>query len=140
MVTPFGLGPITFMTLAVIVITLLITVIQKYTVDQNVMRELKEDSKKMRKELKSIKHDPVKMQLHQKKMMNLSMKQMKMSFKPMMYYMIPLIVFFTWMRNVMGDIVVLRPPIWPWEMGYLGTYILLSIFFSMIFRKILKVN
>ena len=140
MVTPFGLGPITFMTLAVIVITLLITIVQKYTVDQNVMRELKEDSKKMRKELKSIKHDPVKMQLHQKKMMDLSMKQMKMSFKPMMYYMIPLIVFFTWMRNVMGNMVVLRPPIWPWEMGYLGTYILLSIFFSIIFRKILKVN
>ena len=140
MVTPFGLGPITFMTLAVIVITLLITIVQKYTVDQNVMRELKEDSKKMRKELKSIKHDPVKMQLHQKKMMDLSMKQMKMSFKPMMYYMIPLIVFFTWMRNVMGNMVVLRPPIWPWEMGYLGTYILLSIFFSIIFRKILKVT
>ena len=47
----FGLGPITFMTVAVIIITLLITVVQKYTVDQNVMRELKEDSKKMRKEL-----------------------------------------------------------------------------------------
>ncbi len=140
MAVPFGLGPITFMTLAVIVITLLITVVQKFTVDQNVMRELKSDSKKMRKEVKALKDNPEKFQQHQKKMMELSMKQMKMSFKPMMYYMIPLIVFFTWMRNVMGDTVVLRPPIWPWEMGYLGTYILLSIFFSMIFRKILKVN
>jgi len=140
MVVPFGLGPITFMTLSVIVITLLITVVQKFTVDQNVMRELKADSKKMRKELKAVKDNPEKFQQHQKKMMELSMKQMKMSFKPMMYYMIPLIVFFTWMRNVMGAIVVLRPPIWPWEMGYLGTYILLSIFFSTIFRKILKVN
>jgi|TARA_Y100000034_G_scaffold7487_1_gene8251 uncharacterized membrane protein (DUF106 family) len=140
MAVPFGLGPITFMTLAVIIITLLITVVQKYTVDQNVMRELKSDSKKMRKELKAIKHDPVKMQQHQKRMMDLSMKQMKMSFKPMMYYMIPLIVFFTWLRNTMIGITVLKPPIWPWEMGYLGSYIVLSIFFSMMFRKILKVN
>ena len=140
MVVPFGLGPITFMTLAVIIITLLITVVQKYTVDQNVMRELKADSNKMRKEVKALKDNPEKIKQHQKKMMELSMKQMKMSFKPMMYYMIPLILFFTWMRNVMGDMVVLKPPIWPWEMGYLGTYILLSICFSMIFRKILKVN
>ncbi len=140
MAVPFGLGPITFMTLAVITITLLITIVQKYTVDQNVMRELKADSKKMRKELKAIKNDPAKMQQHQKKMMNLSMKQMKMSFKPMMYYMIPLIIFFTWLSNTMIGITVLKPPIWPWEMGYLGSYIVLSIFFSMMFRKILKVN
>ena len=60
MAVPFGLGPITFMTLAVITITLLITIVQKYTVDQNVMRELKADSKKMRKELKAIKNDPAK--------------------------------------------------------------------------------
>jgi len=136
----FGLGPIAFMTVAVILITLIITLVQKYTVDQNVMMELKEDSKKMRKELKAVKDDPVKFQQHQKKMMDLSMKQMKMSFKPMMYYMIPLIFFFTWLRNTMTGIIVLKPPIWPWEMGYLGSYIVLSIFFSIMFRKILKVN
>ncbi|MDP6845515.1 MAG: EMC3/TMCO1 family protein [Candidatus Nanoarchaeia archaeon] len=140
MAIPFGLGPITFMTLSVIAITLLITVVQKMTVDQNVMRELKADSKKMRKEVKALRNDPEKFQQHQKKMMELSMKQMKMSFKPMMYYMIPLLLFFTWLRNTMTDVIVLRPPVWPWEMGWLGTYILLSIFFSMIFRKILKVN
>lgn len=140
MAIPFGLGPITFMTLAVISITLLITVVQKMTVDQNVMRELKADSKKLRKEVKALKDNPEKFQQHQKKMMELSMKQMKMSFKPMMYYMIPLLLFFTWLRNIMTDVIVLRPPVWPWEMGWLGTYILLSIFFSMIFRKILKVN
>ena len=65
MVVPFGLGPITFMTLSVIVITLLITVVQKFTVDQNVMRELKADSKKMRKELKAVKDNPEKFQQHQ---------------------------------------------------------------------------
>ena len=80
MAIPFGLGPITFMTLSVIVITLLITVVQKFTVDQNVMRELKSDSKKMRKELKALKDDPERFQQHQKKMMELSMKQMKLSF------------------------------------------------------------
>jgi len=136
----FGLGPIAFMTVAVILITLLITLVQKYTVDQNVMRELKEDSKKMRKELKAVKDDPAKFQQHQKKMMDLSMKQMKMSFKPMMYYFIPIILVFTWMKSVLVDVVVLPLSFWPGHLGWLGTYIIFSIVFSTFFRKALKVH
>ena len=133
-------GPLTTVTIVAIMVTLMITVVNKFTIDQNVIREIKKDIKKYQKEMKSNKGDIDKMKEIQPKMMELSMKQMKMSFKPMIYYFLPLILVFSWLKKTMTGIIVLPLDFWPGHLGWLGTYVLLSILFSTIFRKVLKVQ
>ena len=136
----FGMGPITFIALISMSVALMITLVNKFAIDQNVMKEMKKDIAKYRSEMKANRGDLEKIKKIQPKMMEISMKQMKMSFKPMMYYFIPIILVFTWMKSVLVDVVVLPLSFWPGHLGWLGTYIIFSIVFSTFFRKALKVH
>ncbi len=78
-------------------ITLLTTLIYKFTTDQDLMKRLKQDQTDMKKKMKEVKHDPEKVQAHQKEMMQKSMELMKHSMKPMLYTFIPVIVLFGWL-------------------------------------------
>src|SRR3972149_5122958 len=46
------------MTIIVFLLSLFMTLIQKYTTDQKTMRELKEEQKKLNEEAKKFSHDP----------------------------------------------------------------------------------
>ena len=134
------IGPLTTITLVAMMVSLMITVVNKFAVDQNVIREIKKQIKKYQKEMKANRNNIDKMKEIQPKMMELSMKQMKMSFKPMLYYFLPLILVFSWLKKTMVGVVVLPLAFWPGHLGWLGSYILLSILFSTVFRKLLKVQ
>ena len=117
------------------VFTLLITLAYKYLTDQEVMKSLKAEMKEMRKEMKEYKDNPEKMMQIQKQSFEKSMQQMKMQLKPMLITMIPLLIMFTWLRSTYegtGDLF--------WIFGWLGTYIITSIIFSIVLRKVLKVH
>ena len=88
-----------FFAIAIIafIITLLTTLIYKYATDQDLMKRLKQDQSDMKKKMKEVKHDPEKLQAHQKEMMQKSMELMKHSMKPMLYTFIPVIVLFGWL-------------------------------------------
>lgn len=78
-------------------ITLLITIVYKYTTNQKEMKTIKEDLKKYQKEMRKEK-DPKKMMATQKKALDLNMKYMMSSFKSTIYTFIPIIIIFAWLN------------------------------------------
>lgn len=79
-------------------ITLLITIVYKYTTNQKEMKVIKEDLKKYQKEMRKEK-DPKKMMAMQKKALDLNMKYMMSSFKSTLYTFIPIIIIFAWLNS-----------------------------------------
>lgn len=65
-------------------ITLLVTIVYKYTTNQREMKQIKDDLKKYQKEMKETK-DTKKLMEVQKKALDLNMKYMMSSFKSTLY-------------------------------------------------------
>ncbi len=119
------------------ILTLIITIIYKYLTDQNLIKQLKQESKELQQKAKDHKHDTQKMMEFQKQAMEKSMSLMKHSLKPTLITFIPLIIVFGWLRTTYNDI----------QLNFLGfinswlwIYIISSIIFSIILRKILKIQ
>lgn len=127
------------------VLTLLITLAYKYLTDQEKMKELRSEQKRLQEESKNHKDNKEKFAELQKESLKISMEYFRHSMKPTLYTFIPLILIFGWVRNlypaIEGVKTVLIPlPFLSGGLGWLGTYILSSILFSTIFRKLLKVH
>jgi uncharacterized membrane protein (DUF106 family) len=82
-------------------ITLLSTLVYKYTTDQKRMRELRAKTKEFQQKMRSIK-DPQKLLKVQQEAMGYNLEMMKHSFKPMLYTMIPLLIVFAWLNGHMA--------------------------------------
>lgn len=123
-------------------ITLLITVIYKYTTDQNYMKEIRTKQKQYQKEMKDLRDDPKAMMEKQKEAMSLTGKYFKHSMKPMIYTFLPIILIFGWMRTqyIVEGVSVKMLNLGIVNFGWLGTYIIFSIIFSTLIRKIMKVH
>ena len=78
-------------------ITILVTVVYKYTTNQREMKQIKDDLKKYQKEMRETK-DTKKLMSIQKKALDLNMKYMKSSFKSTLYTFIPIIIIFAWLN------------------------------------------
>ena len=78
-------------------ITLLVTIVYKYTTNQREMKVIKEDLKKHQKDMKETK-DTKKLMEIQKKALDLNMKYMMSSFKSTLYTFIPIIIIFAWLN------------------------------------------
>ena len=81
-----------------LLVTLIITIIHKYTTDQKLMKELKEKQKKFQKEIQKHKEDPQKAMKIQKEAMASNMEYMKHSFRPMLFTFIPIIIIIGWLN------------------------------------------
>ncbi len=117
------------------VLTLLITLAYKHFTDQHLLQSIKERTKKMQKEMKGLSGDMEALKKKQSEMMELQMKMMMQTLKPMLITMLPIILVFAWLRTAyegVGDIF--------WIFGWLGSYIIFSIVFSIVLRKLLKVH
>ena len=79
-------------------ISLIITVVYKFTTDQNLMKDLKEEMKEFQKEVKELKKEPEKAMQVQKRAMQTNMKYMMHSMKSTLYSIIPIIIIFSWMN------------------------------------------
>lgn len=128
------------------ILTFIITIMYKLLTDQILLKELKTQVKNHQKEMKNHKDDHQKMMEIQKQAMSLNMKYMKHSMKPMLFTFIPIILIFGWLRNhpaIGGNDILIwgfNIPLFGTGLGWLGTYIIFSIIFSMIIRKVLKVS
>ncbi len=118
------------------VITLFITLIQKYTVDNETLKQLKADQKKIQADMKALKEEPEKLMQLQKQSMEKAGEMFTLSMKSFSYTAIPIILFFRWFSDYFA---ALNPPAkifgffsWFWA------YLLFSIIFSIIFRKTFK--
>ena len=79
-------------------ITLLVTIVYKYTTNQKEMKVIKDDLKKYQAQLKETK-DTKKLMEIQKKALDLNMKYMMSSFKSTLYTFIPIIIIFAWLNG-----------------------------------------
>jgi uncharacterized membrane protein (DUF106 family) len=111
-----------------LVISLVVTIITHFLTDKKKMKEIRDKQKFLREEMKKYKDNPQKMMELNKQMMEDLPDQLKLSFKPTLVTMIPLLLLFSWLRGVFAITTIASTWIW-W-------YILSSIAFSMIFRKI----
>jgi uncharacterized membrane protein (DUF106 family) len=113
-------------------VTLFITIVTHFVTDREVMREIKRKQKWIQQEMKKYKDNADKMMELNKQMMEHLPEQMKQSFKPMLITIVPLLIFFFWLRGVFATTIIASTWIW-W---YIGS----SIIFSMILRKVFKLD
>lgn len=78
-------------------VSLVITLITKFTTNQALMKQLKTELKDMQKKIKTLRDKPDEMMKLNKKMMEINGKYMKESFKSMLFTFIPIIIIFGWM-------------------------------------------
>ena len=80
-------------------ISLLIVVIYKFTTDQKLMKDLKDEIKVFQKQMKELKAKPEEMMKIQKKAMQTNMKYMSHSMRPTLITFIPIILIFGWLQG-----------------------------------------
>lgn len=91
------LGPFWVIIIVSLVVSLLTTIIYKYTTDQTALRSLKADLKRKQKKVSALKSEPDKAMKMQKEIMKLNGQYMKASFKSMLYTFLPILIFFGWL-------------------------------------------
>ncbi len=117
-------------------IALFTTIIQKYTVDNETLKKLKDDQKKIQADMKTLKENPEKLLQLQKESMQKAGEMMSLSMRSFSYTAIPVILFFRWFSDYF---VKFSPPIKIFGFfNWFLAYIILSIIFSIIFRKMFK--
>ena len=94
-----GLSPLIIVAVMSFVITVLITIIYKFTTKQDLMKQLKEEMKELQKASKELRSDPAKAMDVQKKAMEANLKYMSHSLKPTIITFIPVIIIFSWMSS-----------------------------------------
>jgi len=118
------------------IITLITTIMQKYMTDQNALKTIKEEQKIVQQEMKLAKSSPEKSMELSKKSLELTMTAMPMTMRPLMYTIIPFVLFLRWFQDYFTVNPVKIMVIFSWFWAYL----IFSIIFSSIFRKVLKVH
>ncbi len=79
-------------------ISLIITLITKFTTNQNLMKQLKGELKELQAQMKKLRDKPDEMMKVNKKMMEINGKYMTQSMKSMLFTFIPIIIIFGWMN------------------------------------------
>ena len=122
------------------VISFCLTLIQKYTIDQDSLKELKKQQKNIREEMQKHKDNSEKLMELNKRNLEFAMKSMDLSTNSLLYSFLPILLFFRWFSDyfaVAGGETQIK------IFGFLGwiwAYLIFSIFFSIIFRKVLKLS
>ncbi len=138
---PLTFSPVLDIFLIALVGSLFVTLINKYLGDQTRIRALKEEMKGLRKKSREVMmKDPKKAQQIQQEMMKKSMENMKLTMNPriMLTTMLPMLLLLGLVRNLyapLGDF---------WDLGFttfswLGTYIVASLIWSILLKKVLNV-
>ena len=117
------------------ILVLITTLIQKYTTDQEELRLIKKEQKILQDEMNKYKDNPEKMLEFQKKQLEFIPRTMDITMRPLLYTAIPFILFLRWF----SDFFLLHPePIFG-LVSWIWAYLIFSIVFSMIFRKVFNV-
>jgi uncharacterized membrane protein (DUF106 family) len=132
-----SLGTLGFVALISLLVSLLTVIVYKYATDQVLMKHLKGEIDRLNKEARKNANDHKKAMSIQKEMFSKQMVMMKHSMTPTLITFLPIIVLFSWLNMHLGPEKVLN--LYLLKLGWLGSYILFAIVFSIILRKLLKV-
>ena len=139
-----GFHPAISELLIALIMTFVITLFFRFLIDQNKAKEIKDKVKELQAQAKEFqKENPEKANNIFSEIMKLNGKQMRMSFKAMIPVFIIAALVFPWIAATFEGPVVLLPfslPYFEADFGWLMWYLLISIPFSTLFRKILGVN
>lgn len=114
----------------VFIISIIVSLIQKFTTNQEELKELKKEQKYFQEEMKKYRDNPEKVLEIYKKQGELLPKTMNLTLNPILYTAIPMLLLFRWFADK------LMPSFGNWWILY---YIILSIIFSTIIKKIFKI-
>ena len=114
----------------VAIIALILTLAQKLFTNQVELKKLRQEQKAVQQEMKQYRDQPEKLMELQKKSFETMPKMMHLAFRSFAYTGIPIILFFRWFQEI------LDPIYGGWWLLY---YIIATMVFSTIFRKVLKV-
>lgn len=103
-------GPFWGIFILSLIISVIVTVIYKYTTNQELMKRLKDEQKSYSQKLKELRSNPEEMMKVQKEAMKVNMEYMKLSFKPTLITMLPILLIFGWMAGHLS-----YEPIYPGE-------------------------
>jgi uncharacterized membrane protein (DUF106 family) len=122
------------MLIIVLVISIAMTFVQKYTTDQDELKKIKKTQKELQTKSKEFKHDPKKAMEIQKEIMPLTMKQMKLGMRTIVYTGIPFVLLFRWfndyfMNPALEGVKLLGIFNWFWF------YLIFTLIFSSILKK-----
>lgn len=81
-----------------LLVSVIVTLIYKFTTNQNLMKELKGEMKDLQTEMKELKSHPEKMMVVQKRFMETNMKYMMHSMKSTFFTILPVIFIFGWLN------------------------------------------
>lgn len=81
-----------------LIVSVLVTVIYKYTTNQSLMKDLKNELKAFQKEIKELRSHPEQAMAVQKKSMETNMKYMSHSMKSTLFTLLPVIIIFGWLN------------------------------------------
>ena len=126
-------------------LTALVTWIYKLVTNQVLMKQMKDELKMYQDQMKEHKENHEKMMEIQKKAMEKNLQYMKHSFKPTLFTLVPLLIIFGALRTTFmpfGDLFNwgFYIPLFGTGISWLGTYILSSIIFSIVIRKLFKIH
>ena len=114
---------------------LLTTIVQKYGTDQESLRKIKKEQKEIQEEMKKFKDNPSKlMELNKKQLENIP-RTFELTLRPLLYTAIPFILLIRWFIDYFSGIEVKFFGFLSWFWFYL----IFSIIFSSILRKVLNV-
>ncbi len=113
-----------------LLVSFFISLVNYFVLDKEKMREIKEKQKALQEEMKKHKGNPEKMMELNKQLFSHMGEMMRHSFKPMLITLIPLLLFFNYLRETFAATALAKSWIW----YYIGS----SIVGSIIFRKIFK--
>ena len=123
------------MLIVVAILSLLTSLIHKYTTDQHELRKLKEEQKILQAELKKYQNDPKKLVELQRKQIEFFPKTLDLTVNSALYTLLPFLLLFRWFIDYFsentGEIFGFLS--WFWA------YFIFTIIFSSIWRKALNV-
>ena len=123
------------MTFIIFIMTLIMTFVQKYATDQETLKSIKKDQKRIQEDMKKFKEHPEKVMKLNKEQMDLMGKMFRLSMGSIVYTAIPFVLLFQWFR----DFYTANPFTFLGFMSWFWFYLLGSIIFSSIIRKIFDV-
>lgn len=129
-----------------LVITAAVSFLYKKLTNKEEFDRLKQKQKELREKMKEYKDNPEKMAEIQKEMLQSSMGSMKLTFKPMIISFIPLLLIIYGLRKLYVDMTHVGNIIsWPWNLpiiadgaGWFLCYVIFSLIFSLVLRKVFK--
>lgn len=124
------------MILVVFIITLITTLIQKYATDQKALKELKHEQKILQEEMKKFRDNPAKVSELSKKQMEFIPRTFKLTSRTVLFTGIPFILFFRWFYDFFN---VLGQPKFFGFLSWFWFYLIFTLLFSSILRKVMKV-